>query len=213
MALEKATIINLDTGERIPVMFNPEEYTLDMGNSIAEIGIPGLEKSPIQYVRGNLRTLHMELFFDTYENKPDVRRDVRVETQQITALLQKSAITKAPPVLLVTWGSLQFKCVLETVGQRFIMFLADGTPVRARLNVTFKEFEQVEVEVQRGLFIGPPTVRSLLQGETLSTLAHIYLGDAGAWRAIATLNNIDDPRRIPPGTPLLIPPERSQTRT
>ena len=209
MALEKATIINLDTGERLPVMFNPEEYTLDMGNSIAEIGIPGLEKSPIQYVRGNLRTLQMELFFDTYEKQ----RDVRAETQRITALLQKSATTQAPPVLLVTWGSLQFKCVLETVGQRFIMFLANGMPVRARLNVTFKEFEQVVVDVQRGFFIGPPTVRNVLEGETLSKLAHEYLGDAGAWRVIAALNNIDDPRRVPPGTPLLIPPERIKTRT
>jgi hypothetical protein len=212
MALEKATIINLDTRESLPVMFNPEEYTLDMGNSIAEIGIPGLEKSPIQYVRGNLRTLQMELFFDTYE-KPQDEKDVRAETQRITALLEKSATTQAPPVLLVTWGSLQFKCVLETVGQRFIMFLADGTPVRARLNVTFKEFEQVEVEVQRGFFLGPPTVRTLLQGETLSNLAHEYLGDAGAWRIIAGLNNIDDPRRIPSGTPLLIPPGRNPTRT
>jgi Contractile injection system tube protein/LysM domain len=208
MALEKATIINLDTGGRIPVMFNPEEYTLDMGNTIAEVGIPGLEKSPIQYVRGNLRTLHMELFFDTYEKQ----QDVRAETQRITALLEKSPTTKAPPVLLVTWGSLQFNCVLETVGQRFIMFLADGTPVRARLTVAFKEFEQVVVDVQHGFFIGPPTVRNLLEGETLSKLAHEYLGDAGAWRAIAALNNINDPRRIPPGTPLLIPPARIKTR-
>ncbi len=185
---------------------------MDTGNTIAEIGIPGREKSPIQYVRGNLRTLSMELFFDTYE-KPRDQQDVRAETQRITALLEKSPTTQAPPVLLVTWGSLQFTCVLETAKQRFIMFLADGTPVRARLTVAFKEFEQVRVEVQQGLFIIPPTVRNVLEGETLSKLAHDYLGDAGAWRVIATLNNIDDPRRIPPGTPVLIPSERSKTRT
>jgi hypothetical protein len=208
MALEKATIINLETDERIAVMFNPEEYTLDMGNTIAEVGIPGLEKSPIQYVRGNLRTLQMELFFDTYEKK----RDVRTATQQITALLEKNPTTQAPPLLLFSWGSLQFKCVLETAGQRFILFLGDGTPVRARLNVTFKEYEQIEVEIQQGLFIGPPSVRNLLEGETLSKLAYEYLGDAGAWREIALLNRIDDPRRVAPGTQLLIPPEKNRLR-
>jgi hypothetical protein len=207
MALEKATIINLDTNEQIPVMFNPEEYSLDMGNTIAEIGIPGLEKSPVQYVRGNIRTLQMELFFDTYEKKP--REDVRLSTQRITALLEKTPATQAPPVLLVTWGSLQFKCVLEKAGQKFIMFLEDGTPVRARLTVSFKEFEQLEVEIKQGLFIVPPTVHNLLEGETLSKLAYEFLGDPGAWRQIAEQNNIDDPRRIPPGTTLLIPSQKT----
>lgn len=205
MALEKATIINLDTNEQIPVMFNPEEYSLDMGNTIAEIGIPGLEKSPVQYVRGNIRTLQMELFFDSYEAKQDVRR----ATRRITRLLDKTPTTQAPPVLLVTWGSLQFVCVLEKVGQRFIMFLDDGTPVRARLNVTFKEFEAVEVQIRSGLFLGPPTVHNLLEGETLSQLAHEFLGDPGAWRRIAEQNDIDDPRRIPPGTSLLIPSQKT----
>jgi Contractile injection system tube protein/LysM domain len=205
MALEKATIINLDTEERIPVMFNPEEYSLDLGNTIAEIGIPGLEKSPVQYVRGNIRTLKMELFFDTYENHTDVRRS----TERITALLKKTPATQAPPVLLVTWGSLQFKCVLESAAQRFIMFLDDGTPVRARLTVGFKEFEQLEVEIEQGVFIFPPTVHNLLEGETLSKLAHEYLGDAGDWRAIAELNHIDDPLSLVPGLALLIPPKKN----
>ncbi len=207
MALEKATIINLETNERIPVMFNPEEYSLDMGNTIAEIGIPGLEKSPVQYVRGNIRTLQMELFFDTYDKKPP--QDVRRLTRRITALLEKTPVTQAPPVLLVTWGSLQFVCVLEKVGQKFIMFLDDGTPVRARLNVAFKEFEQVEVQIESGISLGPPTVHNLLEGEDLSKLAYEFLGDPGAWRRIAEENNIDDPRRIPPGTRLLIPSQKT----
>ena len=210
MALEKAIIINLDTNEQIPVMFNPEEYSLDMGNTIAEIGIPGLEKSPVQYVRGNIRTLQMELFFDTYEKKP--REDVRLSTQKITALLGKTQATQAPPVLLVTWGSLQFKCVLEKVGQKFIMFLEDGTPVRARLTVGFKEYEQLEVEIKQGLLVIPPTVHNLLEGETLSKLADEFLGDSGAWRQIAELNNIEDPRRVSPGLALLIPPNKTSTR-
>ena len=208
MALAKATIINLENNEQFPVMFNPEEYVLETGNSFAEIGIPGLAKSPIQYVRGNLRTLQMELFFDTYERRSDVRAD----TRRISSLLEKNQTTQAPPVLLFTWGSLQFKCVLEHAAQRFIMFLNDGTPVRARLNVTFKEFEQVEVEVQHGLFIGPPTVRNIMEGDRLEKLAYEYLGDPGAWREIANANNLDDPFHLTPGTALIMPPGKTKTR-
>ncbi len=206
MALDKATLANLETGEQIPVMFNPEEYSLDLGNTFAEIGIPGLQTSPIQYVRGNIRNLKMELFFDTYEQKSDVR----LETRRITALLDKDAAAQAPPILLFSWGSLNFKCVLEIAGQRFTMFLNDGTPVRATLSVSFKEFEQVKVEIERGLFIGPPTVRNIIEGDTLSKIAGQVLGDPGAWREIAELNNIDNPLKLAPGLSLIIPPGKTK---
>ena len=201
MALEKALLINTQTNEQHAVMFNPEEYSLDKANSFAEIGIPGVEAPPIQYVRGNLRTLQMELFFDTYEQQSDVR----VFTQQIAGLLEKDPIAKVPPVLLFSWGRLNFKCVLESLNQKFIMFLSDGTPVRARLSVTFKEYHKIEINIQRGLFIGPPTLHNIIEGETLSGIAGDVLGDPAAWREIAELNNIDNPRKIPAGLPLIIP--------
>jgi hypothetical protein len=206
VALEKAVIIRLESGERIPVMFNPEEYAIEVGNAFAEIGVPGLERSPLQYVRGNARTLQMELFFDTYEAK----RDVRAEVGRIAGLLRKDPTTQAPPILLITWGSLQFRGVLESTSQRFIMFLSDGTPVRARANVTFKEFAPIDIEVQRGLFIGPPSVRTLVENDNLARLAHEHLGDPGAWREIAELNGIDDPFAVAAGASLLIPTTRSR---
>ena len=150
----------------------------------------------------------MELFFDTYEQN----EDVRVHTRRITSLLEPSPTTLAPPVLLFSWSSLQFQCVLETVSQRFVMFKPSGMPVRARLTVAFKEFARLQVEIEEGLFIGPPTVRNIVEGETLSQLAHEYLGDPGAWREIALANGIDDPFDLPPGRRIVIPPGRTQAR-
>jgi hypothetical protein len=208
MSLEKALIINTQTREHIPVMFNPEEYSLDSANTFAEIDIPGLARPPIQYVRGNLRTLKMELFFDTYES----RKDVREHTGRIVALLEKDPKLKAPPILLFSWGSLNFKCVLDNVGQKFTMFLSEGTPVRATLSASFKEYETVEIKINQGLFVGPPTVQTFVDGRTLSGIAGEVLGDPGAWREIAELNNIDDPRKIEPGAPLIIPSRKRLTR-
>ena len=47
--------------------------------------------------------------------------------------------------------------------------------------------------------------------ETLSGLAHRYLGDWRQWRVIADRNALVDVRRIEPGTRLLIP-ERALER-
>ncbi len=232
MALEKATIIVIETNERIPVMFNPEEYSLDVGNTFAEIGIPGLKTPPIQYVRGNSRILKMDLFFDTFE----LRRDVRRLTEQITSLLNQNPATQAPPILIFSWGGFNFRCVLESVGQSFTMFIEDGTPVRATLSVSFREYEAVNIEIQRGFFFGPPTIRNtvsaavnlipqntrdritaevrnfvegrihqVVEGETLSLIAGAVRGDPEAWREIAEANNIDDPLNLEPGTELFVP--------
>lgn len=48
-------------------------------------------------------------------------------------------------------------------------------------------------------------------GETFTLLADRYYGDVELWRDIADYNNVTDPRKVPAGTPLLIPPRRLQT--
>lgn len=204
MALEKATITNLQSSEQIRVLFNPAEYSLDLGNTFAEIGIPGLAAPPIQYVRGNSRTLKMELFFDT----SDTRGDVRVRTRQLTALLDSLPALEAPPILLFTWGGLNFQCVLESVAQRFTAFSEEGIPLRATLTVSFKEYRRMAEEVQRGSLVAPPTLRTVVAGDTLDKIASETLGDPEAWRMIAAANNIDDPRALAPGQVLIIPPRQ-----
>ena len=199
--LARAILINTQTGERLSVMYNPEEYQLEQGNNFAEIGIPGLDVPPIQYVRGKLRTLAMELFFDTYEQG----QDVRSYTNQIIGLLDTLPATHAPPVLVFSMGHFHFQCVLTDASQRFTMFLRDGTPVRSTLSVRFQEYKRIEVQVRHGLFLGPPTFHRMVEGQTLSGLAALFLGNPARWREIAEANNIDDPLHIPAGLPLVIP--------
>lgn len=157
-ALAKAEIIDTASGESYPVMFNPEELKLDQGNSFAEIGIPGLNTPPVQYVRGRARTLAMDLFFDTYETGGDVR----AHTGPIVRLLDKRPDTHAPPVLLFSLGSFQFRCVLVDANQRFTMFLRNGTPVRSSLSVRFQEYVPTDVEVRGGVFFASPTASGVV---------------------------------------------------
>jgi nucleoid-associated protein YgaU len=199
--LAKATIINTETAEQVAVMYNPEQFTLDQGNDFAEIGIPGLNAPPIQYVRGKGRTLSMELFFDSYERAVDVRQF----TDGITRLLDKLPGTHAPPVLLFAMGQFIFRCVLVDAAQRFSMFLADGTPVRSTLNVRFHEYVDAQVTIERGVFIGPPTLHNVVQGQTVSGIATQIYGDPSRWRGIARANGIEDPFHPVTGQRLVVP--------
>lgn len=207
MSLVKAQITVEHTGQKFDVFFNPEEYTINKDNNFASQAIPGLSGPLLQFVNGNMRTLEMELFFDTWDTPELEKRDVRELTNRITGLLTIDSELHAPPVLLVSWSSLQFRCVLARASQKFIMFTNDGTPVRARVTVTFNEFIDAEREARE---INRQTsdfskVYVVTQGQTLSGIAAILYDNALLWRPIAVANNLDDPRAIQTGQSLLIP--------
>ncbi len=189
-------------GGQIPVLFNPTEYSLDKSNEFANINIPGLESPLLQFVRGGLQTLSMDLFFDTWEEK----KDVRTYTDRVVKLLKIDASLHAPPILKFLWGSLSFICVLSKVTQKFTMFGTDGKPVRATLSVTFNEYKTGNSGVEVHLESWDRTKHYVTrQGDTLWQIAWEEYGATVHWRAIAKANKITDPRSIKAGLSLVIP--------
>lgn len=214
MALEKAVITNTVSGERTAVMFNPEEYTLSKGVNFAQTGVPGLSAPILQFVSGALQTLELELLLDTYEEHRAGSRsinqahaDVRPLVRQITGLMDIEPSTHAPPVLLFTWASLSFTCVLAQARQRYVLFNPDGTPIRARLSVTFNEFCNVELEARevKRETADYTKIYEVSQGESLRDIAWRSYGSPALWRPIALRNGIDDPRALAAGARLVVP--------
>src|SRR5262249_13768217 len=154
----------LRTGAVLPVLFNPEEYSVEAGNSFAELAVPGSRTPPLQFTRGQARRLQLGLFLDTEESKTS--QDVLSQSVRITAFLDKDPATRAPPVLLFLWGSFRFRGVIERVGQPFTRFLPSGLPVRATLNVTMVEYEAVAVEARSGLAVVAATAVTAVAGAT-----------------------------------------------
>jgi hypothetical protein len=214
MALEKALITNTVNAESVAVLFNPEEYTLNKDINYAQAAVPGLSAPILQFVSGNLQTLDMELFLDTYEEHKSGNQvlaqkfqDVRDLTRKVTDLMNIMPETHAPPVLLFTWASLSFTCVLSKVAQKFVMFLPDGTPVRARLTVSFSEYRNIDLEAKEvKRETADFTKRYVVgEGESLSGIAGRLYGDARLWRALAVANGIDNPRALAAGLALRVP--------
>lgn len=214
MGLEKATLSNLTRSEKIAVLFNPEEYSLNRDINYAQIAIPGLSSPLLQFVHGNMQTLEMELFLDTYEEHRESNRilnqaggDVRKQVQRITDLMNIDPTIHAPPILMFTWGTLSFICVLARANQRYIMFNPNGVPVRARMQVTFNEFRNAELEAKelKRETADFTKIYTILQGDSLGAIAHRVYGNSKLWRPIALINNISDLRQLQPGVQLMIP--------
>jgi hypothetical protein len=133
--------------------------------------------------------------------------DVRKFTDKIMRLMEIDASTHAPPVALFTWGSLSFTSLLARASQKFIMFLPDGTPVRARLQVTFNHFLPSDLESKevKRESANLSKLHVVLGGETMSSIAAQEYNNPALWRPIALANSIESPRKLQVGMGLSIP--------
>ena len=123
MAAEKATILNMDTGEKLTVRFNPEEYTLDQNNNFALAAVPG-RSSPLLAVHP--RQPANARYGATLRHIRGDTADVRQETGRLTKLLDINPRDARAALLLFVWGSLRFTCVLAKASQKFILFRPSG---------------------------------------------------------------------------------------
>ena len=203
--LTKALLINQDARPPlgVPVMFNPPEYQLTRSAEYADVGIPGLGSSPVQFIRGRSQTLDTTLLFDT----TDTGVDVRAYTGLVVGLTALNPHTHAPPRLLFLWGSLAFPCVLVHVTQRFTQFDPVGLPLRAELSVTLQGNDALETLLASiPLESADKTkMRVVRAGETLPSIAAEEYGDGGRWRPIAQASGVDNALRLHPGQVLTIP--------
>jgi hypothetical protein len=186
--------------------FNPTDYSLEKKNNFASAAVPGLESPIIQYSSGDARVLSLEVMLDsyTYGQQQDLRDLYLAKIDRFLAIEEE---LHAPPPCKVIWGSLQFVGVLENVKKQFVLFLDDGTPVRARVTFGFREYIPVEVQVRETPVSSPDRykVRTVKQGDALWRITADAYGDPRMWKVVAHANRLDDPLRLHTGSKLLIP--------
>lgn len=217
--MDKLKIKNLDSAapEEFEVLFNPTELSIEENNSWEEQ--KKVRRKPgLQFTARSLRRIAMELFFDTFE----IKKDVREFTHRFSKLLVASIDTsngKRPPRCQITWGrqvpaaqateinEFPMEVVLESLKQQYVLFLSDGTPVRAKLNVSFKEYIEPEQEEQAEPRSNSFPARTYIvkTGDRLSDIAGTLWRKPEEWRRIADANALLNPRQLVPGKLLIIP--------
>lgn len=211
--LQKAKIIPLAGSQVKPpsddyfdVLFNPAEYSHDLSNNFQEVALPGLGTPILQFVNGQTDQVSMELFFDTWTNQNGV--SVRERTERFASLLRIDEELHAPPPVRFEWGDFSFQAVIESLSQRFTMFDAGGKPVRATLNVSFKQYRPLSEQFASTKPESSDRTkrRVLTADDNLWLLAHREYGDVSEWRRIARANRIANPRLVRAGTSLTLPP-------
>ena len=194
MGYEKAVLIPEDGKKEIKVQFNPAEYNLSRSTTYAEKKVLGLDDPFTQYIAGEAETLKITLMFDTY--MPPGEKNAK--------LMELDPKKHRPPKVTFRYGSLIFSGVITELNQTFTMFLANGMPVRAKLEVTFRSMGKENTHVP---LESPDRTkcRTLYEGQSLWGLAYEEYGDPEKWKEIARENHITNPLQVKPGQVLRLP--------
>jgi Contractile injection system tube protein len=158
MKLEKAKLmVHSDpsgNAKDIEFMFNPTEldftrriaWDRDLGNRgttlLPKVNFSGVE--PYSFTLQNL-------LFDTYEKKKSVLKEY-IDNIKKGATARTNAHSR-PPVYILTWHDSYFHCVMTSLNYRLTLFLSDGTPVKAIVNIGLEEVDPENLSGGK-----PPTV-------------------------------------------------------
>jgi hypothetical protein len=194
-----------DKDTELTFMFNPTEYRISQSVNVHrtnQIDKPG---GNLEYLGTGGMTVSMQLFFDDFASaKGDV-------TPKISKLLkwQLPEDGKPPPLVKFQWGNKQlenFKGVITQLTINYTVFSKNGTPIQAKVDVTLEGTDELKPGTNpTSHAVDMRRVHTVVEGETIASVAYAELGRAAYWRAIAALNGIDDPLRVRPGQALLIP--------
>ncbi len=211
-SVEKAKIVNLNNNNEVECHFNPAEFGIGQTLTWEERPDQGGHAPKLVFSGGQATDMSITFLFDTTSDGGD--KDVRDEYKNLVEMAEvdedkKDATTglSEPPMCRFQWGKfLAFNAVIKDLKQKFTLFAANGTPLRAEVAVTLKQVGEVTRPQN-------PTSRSearkiwvVEEGQRLDWIAHQEYGDSAQWRYIAETNNLDNPDTLYSGQILKLIP-------
>jgi hypothetical protein len=197
------------TGKAFEVMLNPALYTrnstLDYSKQDAKLvgarpealsfdelvfdgtGVVGVQSGMPMSVDKQIEMLHA-LLFDAVK-QDDVAR----------------------PVVQIIWGSLYFLGRLKSMKVRYTLFKPSGSPLRARVSLSFTEYEQPYKNEALDSSAADTLTRQIevSASTSLPLLCFATYRDPAMAQAVARSNNLTSFRNVPSGTKLNCPPRDS----
>jgi hypothetical protein len=145
--LSTASLVPVDSPGKptINFLFNPDQ--LSFQDKIDTQENPGANneqtgRPKVSFAAKKASTLGISnVVFDTYEDGRDVVATYIQPFKEATTFIESM---RRPPVYEFMWGNRQYfrKCFVENLSYKLTMFLPDGTPVRAVVDVSLKEADE-----------------------------------------------------------------------
>ncbi|HNW50969.1 MAG TPA: hypothetical protein PKH79_07805 [Prolixibacteraceae bacterium] len=204
-------------------LLNPENYTFKYKIEQQEGQASGTSSLAPKFNKSLPEELEFQFIFDrtgviTDYGKPgtDDDKTYKDEGQGVIDDIEKfkkvvfdyNGDQHKPNYLIISWGTLLFKCSLTEMDITFKLFKPDGTPLRAVAKAKFKGFVEDDLRVAMENKSSPDLthIRIVKEGDTLPLMTFRIYGDSKYYLEVAKANKINNFRKLKVGQPIHFPP-------
>ncbi|MDB5050548.1 MAG: hypothetical protein JWO30_3619 [Fibrobacteres bacterium] len=126
----------------IEAQYNPKEITVDKRLDWEKSKDSRDDAPSLEFKAAEPKTMSFELMFDTFETKENVYDKF---IAALEAMAKSDEGLKRPPRVSIIWGNAlpRFEGVISSLSVKYTLFLPNGTPVRATVNVGLQMAEKV----------------------------------------------------------------------
>ena len=214
MALEKLTITAYDSasyvskGKECQIQINPESYSRKHKTKYDNKVALGASGASLEFQGMSPETISFDIYFDSTGAIKDSTSSVddQISTLKEVCYEYQDEIHE-PNYLIISWGSLVFKCKLTSLDLTYSLFQPDGTPLRAKVSVSFEEALD-ESEISKKANPKSPDLSHhvmVRQGDTLPLICHKIYGDSRYFQEVARYNKLTSYRNLKVGSIINLP--------
>ncbi len=188
-------------------MLNPETYSQNFDVQYNVEQGQGTPDATIKYEKSTPSTVNFDLIFDGTGVVNAKRTDLASEISKFKKVVYDyNGNIHSPNYLKLIWGkALLYKCRLTSLKINYTLFKPDGSPLRAKLSVSFKEFQTPSAALDRN---SPDMthVKTVVSGDLLPSLVYDVYRDENHILKVADHNKLDSIMHLEPGKRLYFPP-------
>ena len=200
----------------IEFAYNPDSYSETFEAKWKSSVQPATGGSTPQYIGVVPGKVTVKILLDEFAVPPPIMplEAVIAQLKQLIAPSEPSKVAGSAkaPVVMFMWGPniimpQAYITKVQITYERFFL----GNPVRATAAVDLQAVpppSPLPATNPTSGGIATRRTRTMIEGDTLASIAYEEYKDPNKWRALAEVNGIDDPMRVPTGTVIAVPDRR-----
>jgi hypothetical protein len=190
------------------VMFNPNSYTVNHKLNFDTKQAPGNGGGEPEFKNKESETFTLEFMMDATGASRPAKPIIDQVSQFNKVTTNMNGKTHRPNYLVVQWGTFIRECVLQSANITYTLFSLEGIPLRAKVNATFIERADSELNARASMFSSPDLTHEIVvkEGDLLPLLTYKTYHDQKYYLQVARINKIKNFRKLIPGTRILFPP-------
>jgi nucleoid-associated protein YgaU len=190
------------------VQINPETYKHSHASSYDKVKSTETAGQSTEFTVLVPQTIAFEFYLDATGLIPGVSNLITEIKRFKSLVYEYNGQVHSPNYLKLVWAGPPFKCRLTSLDIDYTLFMPNGVPLRAKINVGFEQFRTPAEIAQYAKKNSPDMthVRTVQAGDTLPLMCFRIYGDSNYYIQIARFNGLRDFRKLKVGSALQFPP-------